>query len=125
MGAVPNSKMTLAAHKEFIRVTFEDGRHQDIAVHGDTYRHAFESIILSCDRVSVLVGDPVQQAKYLWHYNRLTDVVAFSLDGNGNLIGRIEQLVQTLNEQELMFYVCRLAEECDRLEFLLTSEDMN
>jgi len=53
----------------------------------------------------------------------VTDVVEFALDESGRLIGRIEQVAEALNRNELEFYLTALAQECDRLEYLLTGRD--
>ena len=53
----------------------------------------------------------------------MTDVVEFALDESGRLIGRIEQVAEALNRNELEFYLTALAQECDRLEYLLTGRD--
>jgi len=50
-------------------------------------------------------------------------VVEFTLDETGRLVGRIEQVAERLNHDELEFFLTSLAQECDRLEYLLTGRD--
>ncbi|MBU2647769.1 DEAD/DEAH box helicase family protein [bacterium] len=122
---LPNSKLELRVVSERIRIYFENGRHQDISIHGDQRRYIFESVALSSKRLARLIPDEIGRFRCICRYNTLTDVVSFSINAKGDLVGRIEQLVRTLDQNELIFYVSRLAEECDRLEYLLTSEDVN
>lgn len=67
--------------------------------------------------------EPADLARRIWSQNRVSDVVEFALDESGRLIGRIEQVAETLNRNELEFYLTALAQECDRLEYLLTGRD--
>ena len=45
------------------------------------------------------------------------------LDQLGNLPRRVDQLAATIQEDELLFAISRLAIECDRLEYLLVGRD--
>jgi hypothetical protein len=62
-------------------------------------------------------------AERLWGRNRETDVVGFGLDGRGRVVGKIEQLAQSFDHGEIVYYLDRLAFECDRLEYVLTGCD--
>ena len=51
-------------------------------------------------------------------------MVNFTFDWHSRLIGRIEHPANTLDGEELLFYLSRLAIECDRLEYLLTGKNI-
>jgi len=60
----------------------------------------------------------------IWLRNRHTDCVAFMLDRRGRLVGRITQMVETLDPPELAFYIKLLARECDQFEYVLSGQDI-
>ena len=62
-----------------------------------------------------------RRSKFLWTWprNAHTDLVNFTLDKRNRLVGRVDQLAGTMQEDELLFAVSRLAIECDRLEYVL------
>ncbi len=62
-------------------------------------------------------------AEKIWDRNRYSDVVEFCIDAGGELVGRVEQVADTLDPEELYFFLRRLAQECDRFEYLLTGKD--
>lgn len=58
-----------------------------------------------------------------WQRNAEDALIIFSLDTRNRLYGLIEQPATTLDRAELRFYVEHLAQECDRLEYVLTGLD--
>jgi hypothetical protein len=46
------------------------------------------------------------------------------LNKKGQLRGQIEQLEETIDPEELYFYLEVLARECDQFEYALTGEDI-
>ena len=55
--------------------------------------------------------------------NAHKELVNFSFDNNGNLVGLITQPVEYLHDAELKLYINVVAQECDRFEYKLTGED--
>jgi transglutaminase-like putative cysteine protease len=102
-------------------VSFPDGRAQIIHVRriGDSY--LLTSRVIGSTKVANMGSADL--ACQIWSRNRATDVVEFALDESGRLVGRIEQVAETLNRNELEFYLTALAQECDRFEYLLTGRD--
>ena len=118
---LPATKLKLAYQDGEALVSFPDGRMQTIYVRraGDSY--LLTSRVIGSTKVANM--EPTDLACQIWSRNRVTDVVEFTLDESGRLIGRIEQVAETLNRNELEFYLIALAQECDRLEYLLTGRD--
>ena len=54
--------------------------------------------------------------------NQHSDIVAFTLDRQGRLVGRIENPAATLDQEELRASLLLLARECDRLEYFADGE---
>jgi len=99
----------------------DDDRRQDITIvrKGDYY--VMTSTVLKEARVRSKKIDELYPQ--LWRRNVQTDVVAFTFDKQGKLIGRVEQLASTVDAEELRFYIEILARECDQLEYLFTGTD--
>jgi hypothetical protein len=118
---LPGTKLRLAYKAGEAVVSFSDGRTQTIHVRrvGDSY--LLTSRVIGSTRAANMA--PADLACQIWSRNRVTDVVEFALDDSGRLIGRIEQVADALNRNELEFYLTALAQECDRLEYLLTGRD--
>jgi hypothetical protein len=118
---LPGTKLRLAYRAGEAVVSFPDGRTQTIHVRrvGDSY--LLTSRVIGSTKAGNM--EPADLARRIWSRNRVTDVVEFALDESGRLIGRIEQVAETLNRNELEFYLTALAQECDRLEYLLTGRD--
>jgi hypothetical protein len=60
---------------------------------------------------------------WIWQRNANVDIVNFTLDERGRLVGRVDQRAATMQEAELLFAISRLAIECDRLEYILVGRD--
>ena len=118
---LPGSKLKLAYKGGEAVVSFPDGRRQTIHVRRNGNSYLLTSRVVG--RTKVANMEPTDLACQIWSRNRVTDVVEFALDDFGRLIGRIEQVAETLKSNELEFYLTALAQECDRLEYLLTGRD--
>jgi len=84
---------------------------------------SFSSIVLRARDVTKSTRYWNSLAYRAWLRNGVTDIVTFAFDDKDNLVGRIEQLLATLDATEVDFYLLTLARECDRFEFALTGED--
>lgn len=102
-------------------VTFQNGRRQRLRVKRHRDHYLLTSVVLKANQVAAI--GRAQILAHLWQRNRSTHFVAFSLDKRGQLIGRIEQLAETIDAAELLFYLETLAQECDQYEYLLTGRD--
>lgn len=78
----------------------------------------------------VLRGKAIKNDKNLYDIayrafrkNAHKELVNFSFDNNGNLVGLITQPVEYLHDAELKLYINVIAQECDRFEYKLTGED--
>ncbi|MGA1994818.1 MAG: hypothetical protein ABSH45_03475 [Bryobacteraceae bacterium] len=118
---LPATKLSLTYKSGEAVVSFPAGRTQTIRVRrvGDSY--LLTSRVIGSTKAGNM--EPADLARQIWSRNRVTDVVEFALDESGRLIGRIEQVAEALNRNELEFYLTALAQECDRLEYLLTGRD--
>lgn len=104
-----------------LEIVFPNGRRQRIAVERQREHYVLTSVVLKSRQV-----EEIGQAEVLtrlWQRNREMNVVAFSLDKRGQLVGRIEQLAETVDCEELTLYLELLARECDQFEYVLTGQD--
>ena len=101
----------------------EKGRKQVVRVERQNDLYVFTSIVLRAEDVPgnrKLKRDLVYRA---WRKNALKEMVTFSYDEEGNMVGVIQQPVSTMDDEELMIYLDVLAKEADRFEFKLTGKD--
>ncbi|MDB4912385.1 MAG: hypothetical protein JWM95_29 [Gemmatimonadetes bacterium] len=61
--------------------------------------------------------------RYAWERNRLSDLVGFTVDGRGRLIGETWIPLDELTSEEFGLYLSELARVCDWHEFRLSGED--
>jgi len=118
---LPGTKLKVTYKNGEAAVAFPDGRNQTIQIRRAGERYLLTSRVIGSTRAGNM--EPADLACQIWSRNRVTDVVEFALDESGRLIGRIEQVADALNRNELEFYLTVLAQECDRLEYLLTGRD--
>ena len=59
----------------------------------------------------------------LWRRNALKPIVTFTIDRRERVIGLVDQRVESARREQLKFYLETLAQECDRLEYILTGAD--
>ena len=121
MDTLPDTRLRVSYKNGEAKMTFHNGRHQMVRIHLQEDRYVFVSPVLGRNRIKKM--SPREIAEKMWDRNRHSDVVEFCIDKKGNLIGRVEHVAATLDPEELYFYLGRLAEECDRLEYLLTGKD--
>jgi hypothetical protein len=60
----------------------------------------------------------------IWLRNRVVHLVGFHFDSHGGLLGDARVPGAGLDAAELRLYVMMVASECDRLEELLTGQDL-
>lgn len=104
-----------------LEVIFPNNRRQKITIERQGDRYLLTSIVLGRQQVEGLGQSEVLTR--LWERNREINVIAFSLDKRGRLVGSVEQLAETVDSEELAFYLTLLARECDQFEYALTGRD--
>lgn len=113
------------AHDGSVAVSFEAGGSQtifcELSVKGDTLR-AWSPIA----RPSVVsdAAGAESPLRYAWERNRLSDLVGFTIDKHGRLIGETWIPMEGLAAEEIEFYFTELARVCDWHEFRLAGEDV-
>jgi hypothetical protein len=81
------------------------------------------SVIARQRTVAEVAGDE-SPLRYAWERNRLSDLVGFTLDARGRLIGETWISYEGLTADELGFSLAELARVCDWHEFRLAGEDV-
>jgi hypothetical protein len=119
---LPNPNATIKPHRNGVVVTFSNKRRQIITVGRQNERYMMSSVVLGRARVADIGRSRL--LSLAWQRNRETNVVAFSLDKRGRLVGQVEQLVETIDPEELAFYIELLARECDQFEYALSGKDL-
>ena len=121
LNELSGTKLTLSYRAGEVVISFPDGRTQSVFIHRVGASYVLTSRVIGNTRVGSM--PKADLARQIWVRNRATDVVEFTLDESGRLIGRIVQGAETFDRNELEFYLVSLAQECDRLEYLLTGRD--
>ena len=116
------TQLTVKYRNGEAQISFPNGRSQTVYVARQGDRYLFTSRVMGSTRVREL--SLWDLARCIWVRNRGTDVVELALDESGRLIGRIEQVAETLDRAELKYYLTELAQKCDRLEYVLTGRDL-
>lgn len=122
--AVQKSELNVDIKKDWrgLLVAFQNGHRQRIKISRKLDRYIISSVVLKCKQVEEIGRTRVLTR--LWQRNRNINVVTFSLDQSGQLIGQIEQLAETIDAEEFVFYIELLARECDQFEYALTGKDL-
>lgn len=119
---LPDSGAAVRRVGQRIEVRFRNGRKQMVRIWHRGDRYELSSTVIGKRRADEHEWEDL--AERLWGRNRETDVVGFGLDGEGGIGGKIEQLAQTLDREELVYYLDRLAFECNRLEYIMTGRNI-
>lgn len=114
-------KINMADDRRSLEVVFPNGRRQRMVIERQGERYLLTSVVLTPRQVQEI--GRAELLLRLWQRNREINVVAFSLDRPGRLIGQVEQLAETLDLEELALYIELLARECDQFEYTLTGQD--
>lgn len=119
--ALPSTSLKLSYQNGEATISFPTGRTQVVYIREANGRYQMTSRVLGSSRVANMGSAAV--ARMIWARNRSTDIVEFSIDESGRLIGRIEHLAESVDRAELETYLIALAQECDRFEYVLTGRD--
>lgn len=80
------------------------------------------SVILGPSATRAL--DDGQPLEYAWERNRLSDLIGFSVDSRGRLIGETWVPVEGLTPQVFALHLLEIARVCDWHEFRLSGADL-
>jgi hypothetical protein len=107
------------------RIELQGGSTQAVELreHADSKTLRARSVIASRKTLAEASSD-VEPLLYAWHRNRLSDLVGFTIDGKGRLVGEAWIPLEGLTPGELKLYLQELARVCDWHEFRLTAEDV-
>lgn len=101
-------------------VLSRNGRSQSVRLARRKDRYIFSSVITQARAVN---EDRRALAFRLWRRNALKAVVTFTIDHQEQVIGLIDQPIESVSSREIRFYLETLARESDRLEYILTGAD--
>lgn len=104
-----------------IEFRLPNGRTHRVLVAEDRESYRLTGVILQPSKVSRL-SEPALLA---WQRNRFTQLVGFRVDGRGRLVGEATVPKVGLQADEFQLYVRAVARECDRIEYLLTGQDVH
>jgi len=110
--------------KRTVHVRFPGlGRGQKVQLGRVGALYRFYSVLERAEQVS---GPARRRGRLLlaWTRNARTDMVGFGLDHRGRFIGFLDQPASCLDAGELEVYLSTVARECDRLEYVLSGEDV-
>jgi hypothetical protein len=103
-----------------IRVQFKDARRQVVEVDAADPESIRLWSVAARPAALERLDEPLLVA---WHRNRFTELVGFTLDARGRMVGETWVPTAGLTADEWQYYVVNLARACDRFEYLLTGSD--
>jgi hypothetical protein len=107
---------------DVLEVELPSGRRQQVFVDARSVKAIrFWSIILSPRATRELGGG--RPSEYAWERNRLSDLMGFSVDGRGRLIGETWIADEAMTPDTLSLHVHEVARVCDWHEFRLSAKD--
>jgi hypothetical protein len=110
--------------REQIIISITTGqRSQKITVARFDQDYILTSVVLGATKVQKTPKRWRELARLAWHRNAEHQLVTFAFDRKDRLVGQIRHPVDHLDYEELKIYVCSLARECDRFEYLLSGDD--
>ena len=121
--ALSKEVFTIVPANEGLVVSFTDGRKQQIYVKRKRACYTLTSNVLQRAKVDDLGRSNILRT--IWTRNHSSKLVGFRLDKSGKLVGYIEHRAESLDPSDLAYCIEVLARECDRLEFVLSGEDVH
>lgn len=107
-----------------IVVSMKDNeRRQRIRILRDGRQYIFVTLVHEAIGRQWSPQEQQRMAVRAWERNALTELVNFTLDERGRLVGEIRHLADHLDAEELELYLRVLATEGDRFEYVLTGRD--
>ena len=105
-----------------VRMT-NNRRQQRIRVSREGSQYVFSTPVLRASATRCNPDYRCRVARRAWARNAKTELVAFTFDRAGRLVGEIRHPADHLDATELAIYLRILATEGDRFEYLLTGRD--
>ncbi|MBK8254248.1 MAG: hypothetical protein IPK82_16465 [Polyangiaceae bacterium] len=105
---------------EEVTVYFDHGRKHTVWVDETSGTFEIQSVVAKAAAVQHIPNLPMR----IWQVNRSAQLVGFRLDARGRICARGWVPKEGLTVEEFQQVVRRVAEEADRLEFLLTGMDL-
>ncbi|MEZ4222321.1 MAG: YbjN domain-containing protein [Polyangiaceae bacterium] len=102
-----------------ICVHFADGRAHRVQVEERLDAYHLSAVVVRRAVVESLPDLPIK----IWRRNRESTLVTYRIDQKRRLVGEAWVPRAGVTPEEMQLYVRTLAEECDRLEYLLTGKD--
>ena len=99
------------------------GRRQRIRISRENSQYVFSTLVLGSAAFRRRPDRRRRLALHAWTRNARTELVNFTFDRTGRLVGEIRHLADHLDAEELAIYLGILATEGDRFEFVLTGKD--
>ncbi len=108
-----------------VDVVFSNGRRQkvryEVSSHGGGEQLVLRSTVATAHTCEQIGWEWISEAALL--RNRQTEVVGFGFGGRDRLEAVSMHRLETLQPDELRFYLATVAREADRFEYLLTGVD--
>ncbi len=104
---------------DVIDVSLPDGRRHRVTVSEEHNELRLTARIATRTPLSRLEAPEL----FVWNRNRNISLVGFRLDRHDSVVGEAWVPSHGLDAEDFSQYVLAVAEECDRLEALLTGED--
>lgn len=98
-------------------------RRQRIRICREDNQYVFSTLVLGSATVRRRPDRRRRLAMHAWTRNAKTELVNFTFDRSGRLVGEIRHLADHLDVEELAIYLSILATEGDRFEYVLTGRD--
>lgn len=113
------SAKDLSLGRDWVDVLKDDGRKHRIHVQDSGDAYLLTGIVV---RQAVLnaMHDPDRR---MWQRNRAMQLVGFTLNTKGQIVGKALVPKTGLQREEFLLYLHRVAIECDQLEYQLTGRD--
>lgn len=109
---------------DYITVALEGGSTQAIEISPNAAGTALRARSIIARRSTVAAASPESSPlRYAWERNRLSDLLGFTVDGHGRLIGESWIPLAGLEPEEFALYVNELARVSDWHEFRLAGKD--
>ena len=103
-----------------IRVGLDEGRQQIVNIE-ETNNGQLRLWATVAGRTEA--GNHDQLELRIWNRNRFADLVGFTLDNQGRLVGQSMIPLAGITTEELALHIRTVASACDRFEYQLTGRD--
>lgn len=110
----------LSIEEERVCIQFANGRHQWVNVETRVDGFLLTSFVVRGAVTRSMPDLPL----HLWQRNRTTSLVGFRIDARDRVVGESHVPTVGLTPDEFNLYLRTIAEECDRLEWILTGRDI-